>query len=65
MKKSDNTKHLGSIVITKAKGVTQSLFRVSNPKETEDMSISLPCIGRVVHCHFISHVIASTGSPCL
>ena len=46
MKESDNTKNLGSIVIPKARGIPKSLFRISTPKETEDISVSLPCVGR-------------------
>ena len=38
MKKSDTTENLGSIVISKARGVPKSLFRVSTPKETEDIT---------------------------
>ena len=50
-------------MIPKAREVPESLFRVSTPKETEDMSVSLPCIGQVVHCHFISHVFIFASSP--
>ena len=42
MKKGGNSKYLGTIVIPKARGVWKSLFRVSAPKKTEDVSISLP-----------------------
>ena len=63
MKQSDNIKTLGSIVIPKARGVSISLFRVSTPKETEFMSVGLLCVGRTVHCHFISHNFAFAGSP--
>jgi len=35
----------GSIMIPKARGVPKSLFRVSTLKETEYMTVSLPCIG--------------------
>ena len=52
MTKSDNGSKLVSIVIPKARGVQKSLFRVGTPKEMEDMSISLPCIGQVIHCRF-------------
>ena len=52
MKESDNTKRLGSIVIPKARGVPKSLFCVSTLKETEVISISVPCIGRAVHYRF-------------
>ena len=55
MKGSDNTKNLGSI---KERGVPNSLSRVSTPKETEDISVSLPCIGRAVHYRFFSHSFA-------
>ena len=55
MKESDNTKNLGSIVIPKARGVPKSLFRVSTLKETEDISVSLPCVGRAVHYCLFSH----------
>ena len=63
MKESDNTKNLGSIMIPKARGVPQSLFRVSTPKETENISVSLPCIGRVVHYHFFLRSFAFAGPP--
>ena len=63
MKESDNTKNLGSIVIPKARGVLNSLFRVSTLKETEDISVSLPCIGRAVHYRFFSCLFAFAG-PC-
>ena len=45
MKEGDNGKNLGSIVIHKARGDQKSLFHVSTPKVTEDMSNSLPRIG--------------------
>ena len=56
MKESDNTKNLGSTVIPKARGVPKSLFRVSTLKETEDISVSLPCVRRAVHYHFLTFV---------
>ena len=56
MNESDNTKNLGSIVIPKARGVPKSLFHVSTLKETEDISISLPCIERAVHSIFLMFV---------
>ena len=42
---------------------THVSIRVSTPKEMEDMSISLPCVGQAVHCHFISHVSPSPVHP--
>ena len=63
MKESDNTKNLGSIVIPKARGVPKSLFRVSTLKETEDISVSLLCIGRAVHYRFFSRSFAFAGTP--
>ena len=63
MKESDNTKNFGSIVIPKARGIPKSLFRVSTPKETEDISIILPCIGRVVHYRFFLCSFAFAGTP--
>ena len=45
MKEGDNGKTLDSTIVPKAKGVRKSLFCVSTPKEAEDMSVSLPCIG--------------------
>ena len=61
MKESDNTKNLGSIVIPKTRGVPQSLFRVSTLKETEDIIVSLHCIGRVVHYRFFSRSFTFAG----
>ena len=58
MKESDNTKNLGNIVIPKARGVPKSLFRVSTLKETEDISVSLPCVRRAVHYRFFSRSFA-------
>ena len=52
MKKGGNNTNYGSIVIPKARGVRESLFRISAPKEREDMTISLPCVGRAVRGHF-------------
>jgi len=49
VKEGANGKNLGSITLPKARGVPKSLFRVSIPKETEDMTASLPCIGQAVH----------------
>ena len=63
MKRSDNTKNLGSMVIPKARGVPKSLSRVSTPKEMENISVSLPCIGRVVHCRFFSRSFAFADLP--
>ena len=45
MKEGDNSKHYGIIVIPKARVIQISLFRVSTPKEREDMSIRLPYVG--------------------
>ena len=61
MKESDNTKNLGSIVISKAKGVPKSLFHVSTLKETEDISVSLPCVGREIHFRSPSPVPRGLG----
>ena len=36
-------------------GVRKALFHVSAPKETEDISVSLPHIRGVVYYHFFSH----------
>ena len=44
MNEGDNSKNYGSMVIPKARGVRKPLFRVSTPKEREDMSISLPYV---------------------
>ena len=33
-------------MIPKARGVPKSLFRVSTLKETKDINVSLPCVGR-------------------
>ena len=63
MKESDNTKNLGSIVIPKARGVPKSLFRVNTLKETEDISISLPCVRQAVHYRFFSRLFAFAGPP--
>ena len=63
MKESDNTKNLGSTMIPKARGVPNSLFRVSTLKETEDISVSLPCVRRVVHYRFFSHVRSLSPVP--
>ena len=63
MKESDNTNNLGSIMIPKASGIPKSLFRVSTLKETEDISVSLPCVRRAVHYRFFSHSFAFTGPP--
>ena len=63
MKESDNTKNLGSIVIPKARGVPKSLCRFSTLKETEDISVSLPCIRRAVHYRFFSCSFAFAGPP--
>ena len=63
MKGSDNTKNFGSIVIPKARGVPKPLSHVSTPKETEDISYSLPCIGRAVHCRFFSRLFAFADLP--
>ena len=63
MKRSDNTKNLGNIVIPKARGVPNSLSRVSTSKETEDISYSLPCIVRAVHCRFFSRSFAFIDLP--
>ena len=52
MKEDDTSKNYGSIMIPTARGVRNSLFCVSTPKEREDMSISLPYIGQAVH-HYI------------
>ena len=52
MKESDNAKNLDSIVIFQARRGHKSLFCVSTPKETEDMHVSLPCIGQAVHYRF-------------
>ena len=49
MKEGANGRNFGSIMIPKARGVQKSLFRVSTPNETEDMSISFTHDGRVVH----------------
>ena len=49
--------NLSSVVIPKARGTQTSLFRVGTPKGREDMSVSLPCIGREIRYHF-SHVFA-------
>ena len=48
LKEGGNGKYLGSIVIRKARGVWKSLFCVSAPKGTEDMNVSLTCVGQVV-----------------
>ena len=61
MKESDNTENLGSIVIPKARGVPNSLFHVSTLKETKDISIGLPCVGRAVHYRFFSRSFTLTG----
>ena len=61
MQESDNTKNLDSIVIPKARGVPKSLFRVSTPKETEDISVSLPCVIQAVHYRFFSRSFSFTG----
>ena len=63
MKESDNTNHLGSIVIPKARGVPNFLFRVSTPNETEDISIILLCVGQVVHYRFFLHSFAFASTP--
>ena len=52
MKKGDNSKGYGSIVIPKAREVQKSLFRVSIAKERKDMSISLPWFVIVLFCFF-------------
>ena len=65
MKNSDITNNLGNIMIPKARGVPKSLFRVSTPKEMEDIITSLPCIGRAVHYRFFSCLFAFAGSPWL
>ena len=56
MKKGGNSKNLGSIVIPKARGARKYLFCVSAHKETEDMSVSLPCIRQAIHCSLLPHV---------
>ena len=61
MKESDNTTNLGSIVIPEARGIPKSLFRVSTLKETEDISVSLPCVGRAVHYRVFLHSFAFAG----
>ena len=61
MKESDNTKNLDSIMFPKARGVPKSLFHVSTLTETEDISVSLPCVGQVVHYRFFSHSFAFAG----
>ena len=63
MKENGNTKHLGGIVIPKARGVPKSLFIVSTLKETEDISVSLPCVGRAVHYRFFSPSFAFACPP--
>ena len=63
MKESDNITNLGSIVIPKARGVPKSLFRVSTLNETEDISISLPCVRRAVHYRLFSRLFAFAGPP--
>ena len=45
VKEGGNGKYLGTIMIPKARGVWKSLICVSAPKETEDVSVSLPHIG--------------------
>ena len=62
MKESDKTKNLGSVVIPKARGVPKSLFHVSTLKETEGISVSLPCIRRAVHYRF-SHIRLPSPVP--
>ena len=59
MKEGGNAKYLGIIIILKGRGVRKSLFRVSAPKETEDMGISLSHVGRIIYYPF-SHVFAFT-----
>jgi len=49
VKEGANGKNLDCIIIPKARGVPKSLFRISTSKETEDMTVSLPCVGQVVH----------------
>ena len=49
MKEGANGRNLGSIMIPTVRRVQKSLFRVSTPNETEDMSVSLTRDGRVVH----------------
>ena len=63
MKESDNTKNLGSIVIQKAREAPKSLFHVSSLNETEDISVSLPCIRRAVHYRFFSRSFSFAAPP--
>ena len=48
-------KCLGTIMILKARGVRKSLFCVSAPKETENISISLAHIGQAIYYRVFSH----------
>ena len=60
MKDLFNTKNLSiSIVMPKARGVPKCLFCGITPKETEDMSISLPCVGQTID-HLFFHVFTLT-----
>ena len=54
MKKGDDSKNYGSIMIPKARGARKSLFYVSTLKKREDMSISLPYIGQAVCYCFLT-----------
>ena len=51
MKEGDRGINLSRIVIPKASGVPKSLFCVSTSKGREDVSVSFPCIGRVIFSH--------------
>ena len=52
MKEGGNDKYLGTIMIPKARIIPKYLFHVSAPKETEDMSVSLPRVGQEVYYYF-------------
>ena len=52
MKEGDKHINLVASWPPKARGVPKSLFRVITPKEMEDMSVSLPCVGQMVHSFF-------------
>ena len=55
MTESDSSKSYGSIMIPKAREIRKSLFRISTPKEREDLSISLPYVGQAVrYCFFLT-----------
>ena len=64
MKEGANGKHLDSIMIPKAIGVCKSLFYVCTPKETNSISISLPCVGQADHYSFVLALSISPGDGC-